>query len=172
MRSVNKTRNAILGMLLESPRTGYEMKSIMLRSTFYFWRESDSTIYPMLKMLAKEGKVSSKTVYVGKKKKEVFSITKAGKEEFKSWLTKPTSTETPRNEFLLKLFFITDSKEMVRLFQERLQQAEKLYEEYQDIEKRLESLADSSHKISRLKALKYGIAHLDIEIKWLKKELI
>lgn len=78
MKSLNKTRYAILGVLLESPSTGYEIKSLMQRSTVYFWRESDSTIYPMLKVLAKEGKVLSEVVYVGKKKKEVFSITKAG----------------------------------------------------------------------------------------------
>ena len=72
MRLVNKTRYAILGVLLEGPATGYEIKSLMGRSTAYFWRESDSTIYPMLKILAEEGKVLSEIIYVGKKKKEVF----------------------------------------------------------------------------------------------------
>src|ERR1700733_4919258 len=104
MRFVNKTRYAILGVLLEEPATGYEIKSLMGRSTVYFWRESDSTIYPMLKVLAREGKVLSEIAYVGKKKKEVFSITEAGQEEFRAWLKAPTSEETPRNEFLLKLF--------------------------------------------------------------------
>ncbi len=61
----------------------YEINSLMRRSTIYFWRESDSTIYPMLKVLAKEGKVLSEIVYVGKKKKEVFSITEMGRMEFK-----------------------------------------------------------------------------------------
>ncbi len=86
MKLVNKTRYAILGVLLEGPTTGYEIKSLMGRSTVYFWRESDSTIYPMLKVLAKEGKVRSKVVYVGKKKKEAFSITETGRAEFKAWL--------------------------------------------------------------------------------------
>ena len=116
MRLVNKTRYAILGMLLDGPSTGYEIKSLMRRSTVYFWRESDSTIYPMLKVLAEEGKVLSKIVYVGKKKKEVFSITQTGRAEFKAWLERPTGSETPRNEFLLKLFFVTDREEMIRLF--------------------------------------------------------
>lgn len=53
MKVVNKTKYAILGMLLNGPSSGYEIKSLMSRSTVYFWRESDSTIYPMLKMLAK-----------------------------------------------------------------------------------------------------------------------
>lgn len=169
MKLVNKTRYAILGMLLEGPNTGYEIKSFMGRSTVYFWRESDSTIYPMLKVLSGEGKVLSNVVYVGKKKKEVFSITKTGRAEFKAWLESPTGSETPRNEFLLKLFFVTDREEMVRLFQERLEKAEKTLDEYKKIEERLESLTDSSRKAIRLKALKYGIAHLELEIQWLKE---
>lgn len=172
MRSVNKTRYAILGMLLDGPCTGYEIKSLMSRSTVYFWRESDSTIYPMLKVLAEEGKALSKIVYVGKKRKEVFSITELGRAEFKAWFESPTGAETPRNEFLLKLFFVADREEMIGLFQERLENAEKTYEEYKKIEERLEGLPDFSRKSIRLKALRYGMAHLALEIHWLKDGLI
>ena len=169
MKLVNKTRYAILGILLEGPCSGYEIKSLMGRSTTYFWRESDSTIYPMLKLLAEEGKALSKIVYVGKKKKEIFSITELGQIEFKMWLESPTGSETPRNEFLLKLFFVADQEEMLRLFQERLEKIEKIHDEYKKIEDRLERLIDSSRKAIRLKALKYGIAHLELEIQWLKE---
>lgn len=171
MRLVNKTRYAILGILLDESCSGYEIKSLMGRSTAYFWRESDSTIYPMLKLLAKEEKAQSKIVYVGKKKKEVFSITESGRAEFKAWLESPTSSEIPRNEFLLKLFFVTDKEEMLRLFQERLGKIEKVYDEYKKIEERLEGLTDSLKRSIRLKALKYGIGQLKLEIEWLKKEI-
>jgi PadR family transcriptional regulator, regulatory protein AphA len=170
MRLINKTRYAILGVLLDGSASGYEIKSLMRRSTVYFWRESDSTIYPMLKVLAKEGKVLSEIAYVGKKKKEVFSITDMGKEEFIAWFRSPTSEETPRNEFLLKLFFVTDPKEMVRLFLERLEKVEKIHEEYKQIEARLEGINDSPRKTIRLKALRYGISHLESEIQWLNNE--
>ncbi len=172
MRLINKTRYAILGVLLTEPATGYEIKSLMGRSTVYFWRESDSTIYPMLKVLAKEGKVLSKIAYVGKKKKEVFSITEMGRKEFKAWLNSPTSEETPRNEFLLKLFFITDRKEIVLLFQERLEKAQKTYEEYKKIESRLESLGEYPQQAIRLKSLRYGLTQLTSEITWLKEGIL
>lgn len=172
MRLVNKTRYAILGMLLEGPSTGYEIRALMGRSTVYFWRESDSTIYPMLKVLAGEGKVLSEAAYVGKKRKEVFSITESGRAEFKAWIESPTGSETPRNEFLLKLFFVTDRTEMARLLQERLEKAEKAYEEYKKIEERLETLEDFPQKAIRLTALRYGIAHLALEIQWLKEEYV
>ncbi len=172
MKLVNKTRYAILGVLLEGATTGYEIKSLMGRSTAYFWRESDSTIYPMLKVLAKEGKVLSEIIYAGKKKKEVFSITEIGRAEFKTWLESSTGSETPRNEFLLKLFFITNQEEMVRLFQERLEKAKKTYEEYKKIEDRLEKLGDYPRKAIRLKSLRYGIAQLTLEITWLKEGIL
>ena len=170
MKLSNKTRYAILGILLDGPSTGYEIKSLMKRSTIYFWRESDSTIYPMLRLLAEEEKALSEVVYVGKKKKEVFSITDTGRVEFKAWFDSPTSEETPRNEFLLKLFFAIDRDEMVRLFQERLEKIEKIYEEYKKIEERLESIVNSPKKAIRLKALRYGLAHLESEIRWLNDE--
>lgn len=171
MRIINKTRYAILGVLIAGPTSGYEIKSLMGRSTVYFWRESDSTIYPMLKVLTREGKVFPEIVYVGKKKKEVFSITEAGRREFKAWLDSPTGSETPRNEFLLKLFFVTDRQEMFRLFQERLDKIEGIHEEYKKIEERLEGIADSSQKAVRLKALRYGMALLESEIQWLNEEI-
>jgi PadR family transcriptional regulator, regulatory protein AphA len=171
MKIINKTRYAILGVLLAGPASGYEIKSLMGRSTVYFWRESDSTIYPMLKVLAKEGKLLSETVYVGKKKKEVFSITEAGRKEFKAWQMSPTGSETPRNEFLLKLFFVTDRQEMALLFGERLEKVEGIHEEYKRIEKRLEGIADSSQKAVRLKVLRYGIALLESEVQWLNDEI-
>lgn len=172
MKSKNKTRYAILGMLLDTPSSGYEIKAFMARSTVYFWRESDSTIYPMLKVLAKEGKVLSKTVYVGKKRKEVFSITEDGREEFNAWMASPTGSEIPRNEFLLKLFFMTDQEEMIHLFRERLEKADKTYEEYKKIEERLESFVDSPRTEIRLKALRYGMVQLSTEIQWLQEEVL
>ena len=171
MRSVNKTRYAILGMLLDGPCSGYEIKALMNRSTIYFWREFDSTIYPMLKILAKEGKAAATAVNVGKKKKDVFSITDAGRIEFQNWLESPTANDTPRNEFLLKLFFAKDEKDMNRLFEERLKKVENTYEEYRKIEDRLEKLGDYPQKAIRLKSLRYGIAQLALEIKWLKGEI-
>lgn len=170
MRLINKTRYAILGVLLDGPASGYEIKSLMARSTVYFWRESDSTIYPTLKVLAKEGKVLSQIAYVGMKKKEVFSITETGQAEFLAWFESPTGEETPRNEFLLKLFFARGREEMIRLFQERLKKIEKIYEEFKKVEERLENMAESPRRTVRLKALRYGMAQLESEIRWLNEE--
>ena len=59
---------------------------------------------------------------------------------------------------------------MIRLFQERLEKTEGIYEEYKKIEERLEGIDDSPRKAIRLKALRYGIALLESEIQWLNKQ--
>jgi DNA-binding PadR family transcriptional regulator len=49
MAKPNKTRYALLGFLLMQDATGYDIKKLMERSTNNFWRETDSSIYPILK---------------------------------------------------------------------------------------------------------------------------
>jgi len=55
MAKPNKTRYAVLGMLSMQPSSGYEIKKMMEQSTDHFWREGDSSIYPILKQLLEEG---------------------------------------------------------------------------------------------------------------------
>jgi len=169
MGKINKTRYAILGILLDGSSSGYEIKSLMGRSTVYFWRESDSTIYPMLKVLLKEGKVRSKIESVGKKKREVFSITKKGKDEFEEWFNAKTGDEIPRNEFLLKLFFAKNSGDMARLFEERLSKVKLILKEYLEIEERLNGFDEDPLVNVRLTGLRYGMGQLKSEIRWINK---
>ena len=102
-------------MLLDGPCTGYEIKSLMGRSTAYFWRKiQDSTILSNVKTFSRRRKGSIKNRLCWKKKeRDFFTVTEAGREEFKAWLESSTGLETARNEFLLKLFFVTDRKEVI-----------------------------------------------------------
>lgn len=89
MAKINKTQYIILGFLMDKSLSGYEIREMIKESTAYFWQESDASIYPTLKLLAKEGKVTSTTVLVGKRKKEVFTITPLGKQAFLEWFKLP-----------------------------------------------------------------------------------
>lgn len=53
---------------------------------------------------------------------------------------------------------------------QRLEKIENIHDEYKKIEERLENLTDSPRRSIRLKALKYGIDQLELEIQWLKNE--
>lgn len=152
---------------------GYEIREIIRRSTNYFWQESDASIYPMLRLLAEEGKVISQTEFVGKRKKEIFTITDLGRQEFMEWFQRPAEPDTRRHEFLLKFYFTTeqDKKTMHQHFEHRLRHLEQTLEEYRQIEKRLENLpiGEFPRKPFWLTTLRNGIAHVELDISWIKK---
>jgi DNA-binding PadR family transcriptional regulator len=175
MKKANKTRYAILGMLKDGSRTGYEIREIMEDSTVHFWQESDASLYPMLKLLAKEGKVASKSVFVGKRRKEVFTITEAGKRDFDEWFEMPVEPENRRHELLLKLFFTTEStqEEMDKHFIRYLRNLQETQEEYKRIERELAAMPIEKYpnRPFWMKTLKNGMAHVDLEIAWVEKQL-
>jgi DNA-binding PadR family transcriptional regulator len=106
MARQNRTRYTVLGTLTHGPKSGYDIKKFIERSISNFWRESYGQIYPTLKQLAHEGLVTRKAAtQPGKPARYIYSITKAGRRELRTWLEEPADPEVPRHEFLLKLFF-------------------------------------------------------------------
>ncbi len=96
----------LLGLLTTEPMSGYDLGLTIRGSVGYFWNESYGQIYPNLKKLAAGGFVSSKSEpQKGKPDRQVYSITKKGRERLAKWLAVPPQPEVPRNELLLKLFF-------------------------------------------------------------------
>ena len=106
MARVNRTRFAILGMLISGPRSGYDLKKDFEEQISSFWNESLGQIYPALKRLHEESLV---TVRVKKNKgrpeRKVYRITAKGETLFQQWLKQPAEPMKWRNELLLKVFF-------------------------------------------------------------------
>jgi len=173
VKKVNKTRFAVLGMLLNKPQTGYEILQMMQQSTANFWQESDASIYPMLKKLEKEGKVTSRSASTGRRERTIFTITPTGKKEFLVWMALPPEEQNYRSELLLKLFFggYISPKKMIQQLELRLQKVEKEREHYQDVETTiLGPLREKdSYKLFGMLTLKYGVWHADAEIAWLNE---
>jgi PadR family transcriptional regulator, regulatory protein AphA len=167
MAKTKKTKFIILGFLLEEPRSGYEIGQMIQQSTHYFWKESDASIYPTLKILTKEGLVSSETAYVGKRRKAVFTITVAGRKAFREWFKRTPEPDIHREEFLLKLFFTTEEtkKEMECHLDRKLDEMKKAREKFKQIEKFLKR--DLPEKTYWLKTLQVGLAHLEVDIAWI-----
>ena len=100
-------RYTLLGFINYNPITGYDLKKHMDNSTQFFWHASLSQIYPALKKLEKDGLIKSKKIpQESTPDKKIYSITKKGKTELLTWLTK-SITELPpqKNHDLLKSFF-------------------------------------------------------------------
>ena len=88
--------------------SGYDLKKIFDNSINFFWAAHTSQIYRELKSLEDKKFVGSKMT-PGEKgpDRRTYSITKAGKENFKQWLAdfpEPISPDT-RDDFLVRVFF-------------------------------------------------------------------
>ena len=103
--SLSGTATVILGLLALRPRSGYEIKRAVDRSTRYFWSASYGQIYPELRRLAKAGLVEGEDAPTGARRRTVYRITAAGRDELQTWLADPGFGLELRDEGLLKLFF-------------------------------------------------------------------
>jgi DNA-binding PadR family transcriptional regulator len=103
--NLSGTAVVILGLLALRPRSGYDIKQAVDRSTRYFWSASYGQIYPELRRLAKAGLVEGEDVPTGARRRTEYRITAAGRDEFQTWLADPGFGLELRDEGLLKLFF-------------------------------------------------------------------
>src|SRR5437667_8593881 len=107
MAKGGKSQFAILGMLaILKKSSGYDLKKHMESSTNYFWKETFSSIYPVLEDLEKQ-KLIVKVATPAKndRKRNVYTLTPAGRTTLENWLIEPSEDAQLRHELLLKLFF-------------------------------------------------------------------
>ncbi len=139
MAKSNKSRFAIMGMLALAPKSsGYDIKKMMEESTQYFWKESYSSIYPVLGVLIEEGLIMQhEDVSKSERQRNIYELTDVGRRELKEWLNKPVECEQFRNELLLKLFFgeivpPSTTRQHVEEFYRMLVAKDKLYNTIRD----------------------------------------
>jgi len=95
----------VLGMLSLGPRSGYDIKAMVDRSTRFFWAASYGQIYPELRKLEEEGLIEGEDAPSGGRSRRVFRLTDAGRKALEEWLLGPETTIEYRDESLLRLFF-------------------------------------------------------------------
>ena len=102
---LSPTAYVILGTLGWRPMSGYEIKSIVDKSTRFFWAASYGQIYPELRRLAAAGLIEGKASPQGGRRRNVYRLTPAGRKELRAWLHADPELFELRDEALLKLFF-------------------------------------------------------------------
>ncbi|MBD5393305.1 MAG: PadR family transcriptional regulator [Lachnospiraceae bacterium] len=105
MANEKKIDCVILGLLSHEELTGYEIKKRMDTTLKYFWSASYGSIYPALNDLVNRGLAIKKEDTESKRNKQIYTITKEGRDYLKKWLTLPIEKDELRYETLLKLFF-------------------------------------------------------------------
>src|SRR5215212_3448021 len=104
-RELTPTAYVVLGMLALGAQNGYDIKSIVDRSTRFFWAASYGQIYPELARLEREGLVVGKLAPTGGRKRKTYELTDEGRKRLAEWVALPPRMPELRDENLLKLFF-------------------------------------------------------------------
>jgi DNA-binding PadR family transcriptional regulator len=99
-------RNALLGLLAQRPRHGYELHAAFeaVVGGEQNWDVKPAQIYTTLARLEESGLVAEEGVEQGGgPEKRIYAITRAGREELSNWFASGVEREHQRDEFFVKL---------------------------------------------------------------------
>jgi PadR family transcriptional regulator AphA len=159
----NGTGYVILGMLALGARTGYDVKSIVDRSTRFFWAASYGQIYPELRRLEDAGLIQGESSPTGGRKRREYTLTDPGQAELVRWLGGAAQMPELRDESLLKLFFADALPVEEALGQ--LRQRRTGHEEFLELLREIESRPGDDPPFVDL-VLRYGIAYAEFNVAW------
>ena len=98
--------NLILGLLLLSPMTGYELQQFIKKNLALICSHSAGSVQAALSKLEKDGKVTASETAAGKRRKKTFFITDAGHSAFSHWVSQPMQADRVKNMELARMFFL------------------------------------------------------------------
>jgi DNA-binding PadR family transcriptional regulator len=160
---------ALLGLLAESPKYGYELKRRFEGALGNIWSVSYGQLYPTLRRLSELGWVTKKTEQ-GKKaaEKNIYSMTEKGRKKLDEWLLKPVrSTYRVKDEFTLRFLFFSKLAPFQVLEYLREHQR-KTAQQRESFQKTLQSLQGEIDFFLQ-QIIRKGIFHLEAEDRWLEE---
>jgi PadR family transcriptional regulator, regulatory protein AphA len=166
---MNAVTPVMLGLLSLGPRTGYDIKTVVDRSTRFFWAASYGQIYPELRRLESEALIEGEDAPKGGRSRRVYRITKAGREALREWLLGSTVTIEYRDESLLRLFFADAlAREQALLLLEGRKQG---HEQYLEVLHAIEQLPGGKDPDFVDLVLRWGIEFNEWGAQWCEKHL-
>ncbi len=97
-------KHAILSMLTDQPKTGYDIAKEFSYSVKNYWHASHQQIYKTLAEIEEKHWVSCLFVEQSSKpSKKEYLITESGKEELVRWVVKPLKHETYKSTLSIKI---------------------------------------------------------------------
>jgi PadR family transcriptional regulator AphA len=99
-------RHALLGVIKDTPLTGYDLVRHFQGTVGFLWSAPQSQIYPELRRMESEGLIQAKIAPRGKKaQKRIYSITPEGMAELRRWATDFMPMPAQRDPIVLKAAF-------------------------------------------------------------------
>jgi DNA-binding PadR family transcriptional regulator len=161
-------RNALLGLLSQKPRHGYELRSafVAMLGGEANWDLKPAQVYTTLSRLAQAGLVVQKaTGQSGGPEKTIYAITPAGQKELMKWFDSPVEASHQHDEVYLKLVLslATGDADPFNILQ--IQRAS-LYRQLHDVTGQ-RSAADPGRDLAVLLLHDQTIMHLEADLRWL-----
>jgi DNA-binding PadR family transcriptional regulator len=182
-------RHALLGVIKDTPLTGYDLVRHFQGTVGYLWSAPQSQIYPELRRMEAEGLVEAKIAPRGRRaQKRIYSVTDAGMAELRRWATDFMPLPAQRDPIMLKAAFfdlapVESVREQLRAhiaqFQWRLEQWQSREDAIRERRAELVEVwlsrqpIEDHDKIIKLKnhALEGLIARARAEINWAREGL-
>lgn len=172
----------ILGLLILSPMTGYELQQFIKKNLSLICSHSAGSVQTALSKLKKEGKVTANETAEGKRRKKTYSITDHGRCTFSHWAAQPMQADKVKNMELSRLFFAGLAKPGERLtaIRDYIHQMEETHETLRAIQARFQQISRSEFpqgpdwpQVLRFQGytIQYGIAAAEFEISWYRRLL-
>ncbi len=162
-------RNALLGLLEQKPRHGYELHDAFeaVIGGEQIWDVKPAQIYTTLNRLEKGGLVVQQSVeQEGGPERQIYALTEAGRKALREWFLSPVSSRHERDEFFLKL--------MMSLATGDVDPRRVIYVQRASLYRDLHGLtvqrgeADPLHELAFILLLDQAIMHLEADLRWLE----
>lgn len=166
---LSATARVILGMLAVAPRSGYDIKQLVDKTTRFFWAASYGQIYPELKRLTERGLVAPAEKPAGPRGRAVHRITPDGREALATWLREPGQTHELRDEGLLKVFFVgvLESDEAIAVLEAKREQHREVLARLREVEPH----AKATERFGPAAVLGYGLGLNEFAIGWCERTI-
>ncbi len=160
---------AILGLLLEKPLSGYQVRKIFESSAMGIFSDSPGSIYPALKKLIKTGHISQ----TKNGSKKIISISTSGREELKKWVLQPLKPVDVSKKMEVQLLKYVFSEKLISKSQKN-KVLVKLSVELESYLEKLNSFlkkeSDSMTKQGK-QAFQLGISTTQLQLNWVKRTI-
>jgi DNA-binding PadR family transcriptional regulator len=161
-------RNAILGLLAQKPRHGYELHAAFTAVVGdQNWDVKPAQIYTTLERLEESGLVQTKSdLGEGREPaRRIYNITREGRDVLKTWFADGVVTEHQRDEFYVKLMIglASGQADPARIIQS---QRSRLYQELHDATAQRDTY-DPQIEIAQILLIDKAIMHLEADLRWL-----
>lgn len=171
------TTFAVMGLLSQGPRSGYDLASYAERSIANFWSVAKSQVYRELSRLEDLGFVEATEVRQETlPDKRIYSLTKSGEAALIEWLNTPQpQPDRMRSMFLLKIFFgnLIEQDELLAMIEDHGKRAQERYNQLSAVVEQLEGDPNMAYVVATAKlgtrALKATADWADETIEALKR---